>query len=123
MEFIFPFSTRKLLMKKFALVLNYLVIVLFLVSIITFVMFGHIVGYFLALIAAIIGLGVWKQARWGYFAAAAFGLACFQLAKQGYQFQTLKSEAMTLGILMIPTAIFLHEILARQKPDETPPKD
>jgi hypothetical protein len=110
-------------MKKFALVLNYLVIALFIVSIITFVMFGHIVGYFLALVAATIGYGVWKQERWGYFAAAAFGLACFQLAKQGYQFQTLKREAMTLGILIIPIAIFLHEILARQKPDEPPPKE
>jgi mannose/fructose/N-acetylgalactosamine-specific phosphotransferase system component IID len=102
-------------MKKFALLLNYLVIVLFLVSIATFVTFGHIVGYFLALIAAIITFGLWKQWRWGYFAAAAFGLACFQLAKQGYQFQTLKREAMILGVLMIPIAIFLHEQLTKPK--------
>ncbi len=102
-------------MKKFALLLNYLVLVLLLVSIVTFATFGHVVGYFLALVTAAIGFGVWKQSRWGYFAAAAFGLACFQLAKQGYQFQTLKHEAMTLGILIIPVAIFLHEVLARKK--------
>jgi mannose/fructose/N-acetylgalactosamine-specific phosphotransferase system component IID len=105
-------------MKKFALLLNYLVIVLFLVSIATFVTFGHVVGYFLALVAAIIAFALWKQWRWGYFAAAAFGLACFQLAKQGYQFQTLKREAMILGVLMIPIAIFLHEQLT--KPKSTP---
>jgi mannose/fructose/N-acetylgalactosamine-specific phosphotransferase system component IID len=104
-------------MKKFALLLSYLVIALFLVSIATFVTFGHVVGYFLALVAAIIAFALWKQWRWGYFAAAAFGLACFQLAKQGYQFQTLKREAMILGVLMIPIAIFLHEQLTKPKPD------
>lgn len=102
-------------MKKLALLLNYSVIALLLTSIATFITFGHVVGYFLALVAAIITFGLWKQWRWGYFAAAAFGLACFQLAKQGYQFQTLKQEAMTLGILIIPIAIFLHEQLAKPK--------
>lgn len=102
-------------MKNFALFLNYLVIGLFVVSIATFLSFGHIVGIFLALVAAIITFGLWRKSRWGYFAAAAFGLACFQLAKQGYQFHTLKREAMTLGILMIPIAIFLHELLAKPK--------
>lgn len=104
-------------MKKFALFLNYLVLILFLISIITFASFGHVTGYFLALVAMAIGFGVWKQSRWGYFATAAFGLACFQLAKQGYQFQDLKREAMTLGIVVIPVAIFLHELLARPKPE------
>jgi len=102
-------------MKKFSLLLNYLVLALFLVAISTFITIGYPVGYFLALVAVVISWGVWKQFAWGYFAAAAFGLACFQLAKQGYQFQTLKREAMTLGILMIPIAIFLHEQLAKPK--------
>ncbi len=102
-------------MKKFALLLNYLMIGLFVLSIALFISFGHIVGIFLAFVAATITFGLWKKSRWGYFAAAAFGLACFQLAKQGYQFQTLKREAMTLGILMIPIAIFLHEQLAKPK--------
>ncbi len=104
-------------MKKFALSLHYAVIILFLISIVVFITFGHLVGYFLALIASVILVGLWKHWRWGYFAAAAFGLACFQLAKQGYQFQTLKREAMILGILMIPIAIFLHEQLAHTKPE------
>lgn len=106
-------------MKKFALIVNYLVLILFLISILTFLTFGHIVGHFLALVAVVIGFGVWKQFRWGYFAAAAFGLACFQLAKQGYQFQTLKREAMMLGILIIPVCVFLHEVLAKPKQSET----
>jgi hypothetical protein len=110
-------------MKKFALLLNYLIIGLFLVAVLTFVTFGHIVGYFMAFIALIIAFSLCKQYRWGYFAAAAFGLACFQLAKQGYQFQTLKREAMTLGVLLIPVAIFLHETLTRsdRSSEKNPP--
>jgi UPF0716 family protein affecting phage T7 exclusion len=108
-------------MKKFALLLHYSVIALFLVSIATFTTFGHLVGYFLTLVAAIITFGLWKKSRWGYFAAAVFGLACFQLAKQGYQFQTMKREVMVLGVLMIPVAVFLHEVLAKSSPKETNP--
>jgi hypothetical protein len=104
-------------MKKFALCLNYLVLILFVLTTFTCARFGHMPGYLLAAVSVVISFGVWKQTRWGYFATAAFGLACYQLAKQGYQFQDLKREAMILGILIIPVAIFLHELLARTKPE------
>jgi len=105
-------------MKIFALVLNYLFLLLMVFCVITFILLATPAGYLFALVLSFIGFGVWKQSAWAYFSAAAFGLACFQLAKQDYQFQTLKREAMIIGFCVIPVAVFLHEILARKKPQK-----
>ncbi|RYD73452.1 MAG: hypothetical protein EOP55_17015 [Sphingobacteriales bacterium] len=50
-----------------------------------------------------------------YFAAAAWGLACYQLAKQGYEFKQIRHQVMALGFIIIPIALFLHEVLAKKK--------
>jgi hypothetical protein len=35
------------------------------------------------------------------------------LAKQGYEFQSIKRQVMILGFALIPVALFLHEILGK----------
>ena len=102
-------------MKKIALVLNYLVILLMLASLSSFIKLMNPVGYFMAFVSIIIIWGLWKKYRWSYFALAVLGLACFQLAKQELAFFELKRQAMTLGFCIIPIAVFLHEILAKPK--------
>ena len=72
-------------------------------------------GLFLASITTLIAWGAFKNRQWAYFSAAAWGLACFQLAKQNYEFQEIKRQAMVIGIVIIPVALFLHEILGRQQ--------
>jgi uncharacterized membrane protein len=69
----------------------------------------------LASVTALIAVGVYKNKALAYFAAAAWGLGAYQLAKEGYEFQAIKRYVMTIGFLVIPVALFLHEILAKQK--------
>jgi hypothetical protein len=42
-------------------------------------------------------------------------LAAYQLAKEGYEFQQIKRHVMITGFVVIPVALFLHEILAKRK--------
>lgn len=107
-------------MKTFAVVVNYLVLMLLLASLVSFVQQMNPFGFFMALVTVAITYTVWKKNRWGYFALAAFGLACFQLAKQGLAFVDTKRYAMTLGFLIIPVAVFLHEVLAKKPPRQQP---
>ncbi|ACE84653.1 hypothetical protein [Cellvibrio japonicus] len=93
--------------------LNYVLLLLLLASVVGFLSFANIYGVFLALVTATIAWFVCKHNRWGYFAAAAWGLACYQLAKQGYEFQAIKRQVMIVGIFVIPVALFLHEVLAK----------
>jgi hypothetical protein len=111
-------------------VLNGLLLIVLVSAIAGFISFLNIYGLFLACITAVIAWGVFKQRRWGYFAAAAWGLACFQLAKQGYEFQSIKRHVMMIGFTLIPVALFLHETLGKaaaksaqnngKKSDDTP---
>jgi hypothetical protein len=103
-----------------AQILRWLLIVLLMASIVGFLSFTNIYGLFLASITTFIAWGMRKNRQWAYFSAAAWGLACYQLAKQGYEFQKIKYLVMILGILIIPIALFLHEILGRQKNTSAP---
>lgn len=94
-------------------VLNLFLLIVLLASVAGFISFFNIYGLFLACVTAVIAWGVFKHQRWGYFAAAAWALACFQLAKQGYEFQSIKRHVMILGFTLIPIALFLHETLGK----------
>jgi hypothetical protein len=99
-----------------ARLLNSILLILLLAAVAFFLSFANSYGVFLALVTALIAWGVFKQNRWGYFSAAAWGLACYQLAKQGYEFQAIKRHVMIMGICVIPIALFLHEVLAKLPP-------
>lgn len=94
-------------------VLNFVLFIILLVAVAGFISFLNIYGLFLASVSAVIAWGVFKHWRWGYFAAAAWGLACYQLAKQGYEFQSIKRHVMIVGFAVIPVALFLHETLGK----------
>ena|SRR5690606_291281 len=83
-----------------------------------FVSFMNLYGAFLVVVTLGIGVGVYRRQPWGYFAAAAWGLAAYQLAKQGYEFAQFKSAVMLLGVLVVVVAIVLHE-LQRKKPEKS----
>jgi hypothetical protein len=87
---------------------------LLLAATVGFLSFKNVYGFFLASVTALIALGVYKNYHLAYFAAAAWGLACYQLAKQGYEFSSIKHLAMGLGFIVIPVALFLHEILGKR---------
>lgn len=97
-------------------ILNWLLLLLLLAAVAGFLSFGNVYGFFLASVTTLIAVGVYKNYALAYFAAAAWGLACYQLAKQGYEFQAVKHQVMTLGFIVIPVALFLHEMLAKRKP-------
>lgn len=101
-------------MAKFVRVVELLLLLLLVLSTLGFLSFANLYGVFLSLVTAAITFGVYRRARWGYFACAAWGLACYQLAKQGYEFADLKRYAMILGFLVVVVAIFLHEKLAKK---------
>lgn len=94
-------------------VLNIFLLIVLVASVAGFISFLNIYGLFLAFVTAAIAWSVFKHRRWGYFAAAAWALACYQLAKQGYEFQSIKRHVMILGFALIPVALFLHEILGK----------
>ena len=97
--------------------LRWALLLLLVLSVAGFLSFKNIYGLFLASVTALIAFGVYKNNAIGYFAAAAWGLAAYQLAKQGYEFKEIKRFTMIAGFLVIPVALFLHEILARRKND------
>jgi len=103
---------KRLAVAKF---LNWILLLLLAVSVMGFLSFKNAYGIFLASVTALIALGVYKNKAFGYFAAAAWGLAAYQLAKEGYEFQAVKPYVMMTGFVVIPLALFLHEILAKQK--------
>ena len=94
-------------------VLNVLLLIVLVGAVAGFISFFNIYGLFLACVTAVIAWSVFKHWRWGYFAAAAWGLACYQLAKQGYEFQSIKRHVMIIGFTIIPVALFLHETLGK----------
>ncbi len=98
-----------------AKILNGALLLLLAASVVGFVSFKNVYGLFLASVTALIAFGIYKYKAWAYFSAAAWGLAAYQLAKQGYEFQEIKRYVMILGIIVIPVALFLHEVLAKDK--------
>lgn len=95
--------------------LNWALLLLLVSSVVGFLSFQNAYGLFLASVTALIALGVYKNNAIAYFAAAAWGLGAYQLAKEGYEFQDIKRLVMMTGFVVIPVALFLHEILAKQK--------
>ena len=57
-----------------------------------------------------LALGVVKRWLWAYFATAAWALACYQLAKEGLDFQVIKSWVMALALPLLILSIYLHEV-------------
>ena len=102
-------------MFQVAKVLNWALLLLLVASVVGFLSFKNVYGLFLGSVTALIAFGVYKHKAMAYFSAAAWGLAAYQLAKQGYEFQDIKRYVMILGIIVIPVALFLHEILAKDK--------
>ena len=102
-------------MLQVAKVLNWTLLLLLAASVVGFLSFKNVYGLFLASVTALIAFGIYNQKAIAYFSAAAWGLAAYQLAKQGYEFQDIKRSVMILGIIVIPVALFLHEILAKDK--------
>lgn len=96
-----------------AKVLNVLLLLILIAAVCGFISFTNVYGLFLAVVTTLIAWGVYHHKRWGYFAAAAWALACYQLSKQGYEFQAIKRQVMILGFLLIPVALFLHETLGK----------
>lgn len=104
--------SKKLVAAK---ILNWALLLLMAASVVGFLSFKNAYGVFLASVTALIAFGVYKHKAIAYFSAAAWGLAAYQLAKQGYEFQDIKRSVMILGIIVIPVALFLHEVLAKDK--------
>ncbi|WP_020210654.1 hypothetical protein [Gilvimarinus chinensis] len=69
---------------------------------------------FAAVTTLVIAWFVFKRQRWGYFAAAAWGLACYQLAKEGLALELVKRPAMLGGFAVVVIALFLHEVFCRR---------
>jgi len=98
-----------------AKILNWALLLLLAASVVGFLSFKNVYGLFLASVTALITFGVYKHKAWAYFSAAVWGLAAYQLAKQGYEFHDIKRYAMILGIIVIPVSLYLHEVLAKDK--------
>lgn len=71
-----------------------------------------------ALVTLVVAYFVFKRQRWGYFAAAAWGLACYQLAKEELALEVVKRPAMLGGFAVVVVALVLHEIFCR-RPTQT----
>ncbi len=69
---------------------------------------------FAAVLTLAVAWFVYKRQRWGYFAAAAWGLACYQLAKEELALELVKRPAMLGGFAVVVIALFLHEIFCRR---------
>lgn len=96
-----------------ARILNWLLLLILIAAVVGFISFANAYGFFLAAVTTAIAWFCYRHNRWGYFAAAAWALACYQLAKQGYEFQSIKRHVMILGFAIIPLALFLHETLGK----------
>lgn len=95
-------------------ILNIFLMLALLAAVLGFLSFANAYGIFLAAVTTIILVGVWQHKRWGYFASAAWALACYQLAKQGYEFEDIKHWVMLAGFMVIAVAIYLHEKLGKK---------
>lgn len=81
------------------------------------VFLGYTTGYgmLLAPVGWAVALGVFLRWRWAYFASAVWALACYQLAKEGLDFELLKRVVMMLSVPLVVLSIYLHEVLGRRR--------
>lgn len=84
----------------------------------------HTSGYGLVLapLALVIAGGVLVRYRWAYFASGVWCLACYQLAKEGLEFELLKRGVMSASIPLVALSIYLHEALGLRAPSKRTPE-
>lgn len=104
-------------------VVEIMLLVILAVAVAGFVSFLNLYGFFLAVVTATVLYGVYRRQRWGYFSAAVWGLGCYQLAKEGYEFADIKRWIMMTGPVVIVFAIILHEKIARPAAKSARDKD
>ena len=95
--------------------LNIVLLAILLLATLGFISFANAYGAFWAVVTLVIAGGVFRYQRWGYFASAAWALACYQLAKQEYEFESIKSWVMLAGFLVIALSVYLHEALGKKR--------
>lgn len=78
-------------------------------------------GLLLGGIAWGLALGVVKRWLWAYFGTAVWALACYQLAKEGLDFQAIKSWVMALALPLLVLSLYLHEV-QRYRTRKLPPE-
>lgn len=69
-----------------------------------------------AFLCAVCAFGVWQQERWGYFMAAALAFGLMRLAMDKYSGvyeEEFKATARGIYTLVIPWALWLHEVKAK----------
>lgn len=104
--------TRK---HRLDLSLNALLILCLLVAGPIFLGYSTGYGMLLAPVAWGLAFGLFRRWRWAYFASAVWALACYQLAKEGLDFELLKRVVMMLAIPLVVLSIYLHEVLGRRR--------
>ncbi len=97
------------------LCLNILLILCLVVAGLVFVGYSTGYGMLLAPVGWAVALGLFRRWRWAYFASAAWALACYQLAKEGLEFELLKRAVMMLSVPLVVLSIYLHEVLGRRR--------
>lgn len=110
MPFLTPERKRRL-----DLALNVLLILCLLAAGAVFLVYSQGYGLLLAPVGWAVAAGVFRRWRWAYFASAVWALACYQLAKEGLEFDLLKRGVMILSIPLVVLSIYLHEVLARRR--------
>lgn len=91
--------------------LNVLLVLSLLAAGVAFLFHTRSYGLMLAPVAAVIAFGVLVRYRWAYFASGVWCLACYQLAKEGLEFELLKRSVMIVSIPLVALSIYLHEAL------------
>ncbi len=74
---------------------------------------NYVPKFFAAAATFVIVYFTFKKNRWGYFATAAWGLACYQMAKEGFAFDDIRRWVMIGSIAVIIVAFVLHEAYCR----------
>lgn len=106
-------------MQKFYLGLNLLLSAWIVFIGVIFFTLNNASGYLVALVALVTAVVLQTRKMWSYFAAGVLGVACFQLAKIGFEFAFEPRVAMMTGALVIPLAIFLSVKLGQKAPEES----
>ncbi len=95
--------------------LNALLLAILVLSAGSFFWLGEGYDPWLALAALSMSVGVALHNRWTYFAAAVWGLAVYQLAREGLALEFAPRPLMVLGLVTVALSLYLHERLGRAK--------
>ena len=113
-------GNREINVKYFYLGLNVILSIWILFIGVIFFSLQDLSGYLVALVSLITAGVIQTRRMWSYFAAGGLGVACFQLAKLGFEFSFEPRVSMTAGAFVIPLAIFLSVKLGRTTTDKSP---